>query len=76
MAIAAVFEVRRAPEAGEFEEHLVHVLADVLVASEQAEVGVQTRGARVVVAGAKVHVVAQVAVSSRRTTSIILAWVL
>ena len=50
--------VQRAPVAGEVVEHVGHVSADLLVGGEQAEVGVQPRGRRVVVAGADVHVVA------------------
>ncbi len=50
--------VQRAPVAGEVVEHVGDVRADLLVGREQAEVGVQPRGRRVVVAGADVHVVA------------------
>ena len=50
--------VQRAPVAGEVVEHVGDVRADLLVGREQAEVGVQARGRRVVVAGADVHVVA------------------
>ena len=40
----------------------MHVLAQILIAGEQAVVGVDARGTDVVVTGAEVHIVAQVAV--------------
>ena len=46
-------------EAGELQEQLVHVLADLRIAGEQAVVRVTARGARVVVAGAEMAVAAQ-----------------
>ena len=46
-----MMEPARAPEAGELLENLVHVLADFLVRSQQSEVRVEPRGARVIVAG-------------------------
>ena len=49
---------QRAPVAGEVVEHVGHIRANVLVDREQAEVGVQPCGSRVVVAGADVYVVA------------------
>ena len=48
---------QRASVAGEVVEHVRDVSTDVLVDREQAEVGVQAGGGRVVVAGADVHVV-------------------
>ena len=51
-------ELRRPREAGELQEELVHVLPDLVVAGEQAVVGVGARGARVVVAGAEMAVAA------------------
>ena len=51
-------ELRGLGEAGELQEQLVHVGADLVVAGEQAVVGVGARGARVVVAGAEVAVAA------------------
>ncbi len=46
-------------QSGQLLEHFVDVGADLLVAGEQAEVGVEAGRARVVVAGAQVHVAAQ-----------------
>ena len=46
-------------EAGQLQEQFVQVLADGLVASEQAVVGVAARGTRVIVAGAEMAVAAQ-----------------
>ncbi len=40
-------------------EHVLDVLADLLVGGEQAKVGVQPCGARMIVAGAQVRVAAQ-----------------
>ncbi len=45
--------------AGELAKHLMDVAADRRVGGEQAEVGVQARGARVVVAGRQMHVRSQ-----------------
>ena len=63
--VAQEVRARRAPcgapgpaEAGEEVEHVGDVGAEVLVAGEEAEVGVQPRGVGVVVAGADVDVVA------------------
>ena len=44
--------------AGELLEHLRDVVGDFRVAGEQAEVGVEARGARMVVAGAQMQVAA------------------
>ena len=52
-------EPRRLREARQLQEQLVHVLADLRIAGEQAVVGVAARGARVIVAGAQVAVAAQ-----------------
>src|SRR4249919_1862833 len=54
-------ELDRRREAGDLLEDLVHVAADVRVGGEQAEVRVHTRGAAMVIAGAHVHVAAQLA---------------
>ncbi len=48
-----------AREARELQEQLVQVLADRLVAREQAVVGVRARGLQVVVPGADVAIAAQ-----------------
>lgn len=48
-----------AADAGQLLEYVVDVLADLLVGRHQPEVGVQARRARMVVAGAEVHVAAQ-----------------
>ena len=53
------FQRRRAHEARELQEDLVDVLRQNRVGAEQAVVGVQARRARVVVAGAEVHVALQ-----------------
>ncbi|MCY1229563.1 hypothetical protein D9M72_419320 [compost metagenome] len=45
--------------AGQQLEHVVHVFADLLVGRQQAEVGVEAGGARMVVAGAEVGVAPQ-----------------
>ena len=50
-----------APHRGELQEDGVHVVADRLVRRHEAEVGVELRRAVVVVAGAQVHVAAQLA---------------
>ncbi len=52
-------------EAGDVQEHLVDVGAQLGVGGQQAEVGVQARGARVVVAGAEVRVALQPRLSGR-----------
>ena len=52
----------RAPEAGQVVEEVGDVGGDVGPAGEEARVGVEPRGARVVVAGADVHVAADAAV--------------
>jgi hypothetical protein len=70
-----VLELAGLAQPGELLEDLGHVGADLFVGGEEAEVGVEARRARVVVAGAQVHIAAQAAFS-RRTTSSILAWVL
>ena len=54
-------KLRGLREAGELQEQLVHVMADLVVAGEQPVVGVQARGARMVVAGAQVAVAADAA---------------
>ena len=54
-----VLQLGRAPEPGQLDEDVAHVGADLLVAGEQAPVGVELGGARVVVAGGKVHVAPQ-----------------
>ena len=46
-------------EARELQEQFVHVLADLGITGEQAVIGITTRGARVVVAGAEVAVPSQ-----------------
>ena len=51
----------RLREARELQEELVHVLADVVVAREEAVVRVDARRARVIVAGAEVAVAADAA---------------
>ena len=55
-------QIRRAHQARELHEDLVHVLAERLVGREQAVVGVRARRSRMVVARAEVHVAAQLAV--------------
>ncbi len=52
-------ELAAAPQTGELEEDVVHILADFLPAGEQPIVGVEAGGAGVVVAGAQMHIVAQ-----------------
>ena len=49
------------PQAGQLRKDLVHVLAQLGVGGQQAEVGVQPRGARMVVARTQVGVAAQAA---------------
>ncbi len=49
-------ELRGLGQAGELQEQLVHVLPDLIVAGEQAVVGVGTRGPWMIVAGAQVAV--------------------
>jgi hypothetical protein len=66
---------RHAREAGQLQKDLVNVLADRLIGGQQAVVGVEARGLRVIVAGAQVAVAAQ-PFSSRRTTMTSLACVL
>ncbi len=56
-----VAQLGRLAEPGELLEDLVHVGADRLAAGEEVEVGVEAGGARVVVAGAQVHVAHQAA---------------
>ena len=56
---------------GQLGEDLVHVLAQLGIGGQQAEVGVQARGTRMVVAGAQVGVAAQPALSRRSTTAIL-----
>lgn len=48
-----------AADPGQLLEHVMDVLADLLVGRHQPEVGVEACGARMVVAGAEVHVAAQ-----------------
>ena len=54
-----VLELARLAQPRELHEYLVHVCADLLIAAEQAEVRIQHGGARVIVAGAQMHVTAQ-----------------
>ena len=54
-------ELRRLGEARELQEQLVHVVADVVRAGEQAVVGVLARGAGVIVTGAEMTVAADTA---------------
>ena len=62
-------------EAGEVIEQLHQILAEILAGGQQADIGVEVGGLGVVVAGADVHVAAQLSFSLR-TTSRILVWVL
>jgi hypothetical protein len=54
-----VFQRARLAQAGELLEDFGDVVGDFLVAGQQAEVGVEAGGARMVVAGAEVDVAAQ-----------------
>src|SRR5579883_544992 len=54
-------ELRCLGEAGELQEELVHVLADLVIVGEEAVVGVLARGPWVVVAGAEVTIAANAA---------------
>ncbi|KAG1531305.1 hypothetical protein G6F50_016772 [Rhizopus delemar] len=48
-------------QAGQLLEQQVHIVADVRIGGDQADVGVRAGGAAVVVAGAQVHIAAQLA---------------
>ena len=52
-----VLHLAHLAQAGELQKHRVGVLADGLVGGEQAVIGIQPRGARVVVAGGQMRVV-------------------
>ena len=54
-------ELRSLRQAGELQEELVHVLADLVIAGEEAIVGVLPGGPRMIVAGAEVAVAADAA---------------
>ena len=49
-------QVARASEARELLEHVADILADAFIAGQQAEIGVEPRGARMVVAGGHVDI--------------------
>ena len=68
-------QLLRMPEAGQVVEEVGDVRADVGVGREEAEVLVEPRRRGVVVAGADVGVAAQASSPSRRTTSVVFAWI-